>query len=157
MFSPSFYDKSLVRELDDTRNLVVSLMPKPAREVISRYKCAKTRQASVEWRNAAIDTIVAMAMPLALRYEEDRERAACPLCGSMGYSAVSADGFVIPTGLELHLRGRGKARLCPVMKVVLALANEYFEQKFRPVEDEARKTKTEERERRMCTKATIYD
>lgn len=67
------------------------------------------------WQNEVVKTVIASTAPDPSMSNAYEERAACPLCESIGSGAITP-GFSLPNGLEYHLRGTHGAwrTQCPV-------------------------------------------
>jgi hypothetical protein len=110
--------ENLKRELSNVRQDVIELSPAPesAKELLGLQGTyhQKTAEDYSTWKDRVIAAVVELAVPdptLSNPYYGDR--AACPLCKSVGLGAYR-DGFKLPTGLEYHLEGKMNARQCRV-------------------------------------------
>lgn len=122
-------------ELANARWAIIGLMPEAAQRLLEGFLSCSTRQESYLWRDEVVDQIVGLAemIPGAVDTFESR-RAYCPLCRG-GARVVYERGFSVPEGLRRHLIGWGHTRQCDVMKAVMDLAHEHWNEKFRPAED----------------------
>jgi hypothetical protein len=103
-------------ELSNARQDIIKVSPAPMamKALLTRTYKQKTPDDWRVWRSKVIAAIANLAAPdpaLSNRYEK---RAACPLCNSRGKSN-NQNGFRLPDGLEMHLRGSVKGRHCRVI------------------------------------------
>lgn len=121
--------RHLQDELDETRQIVIDLMPEEVQTVLGGYYSCGSSKDTVHWQVTAVAKIIALAkvLPRGLIYDSDR--AYCPLCGD-GTSARHYDGFTVPEGLDRHLFGRGNGERCPVFGVTMRLARDFWHERF---------------------------
>ncbi len=70
----------------------------------------------------------------------NEERAACPLCKSVG-NGPCQDGFKLPGGLEWHLEGYGNAHHCPVTAAAFADTRDSLRDVFEKADQAEREAK----------------
>lgn len=106
--------ENLNRQLSNARQYIIELSPAPdeLKELLSFETTFdhKTHDDYRRWEQEVIAAVIERAVPdpkLSDRYED---RAACPLCGSIG----SNKGFKLPLGLSYHLEGTLSALHCRV-------------------------------------------
>jgi hypothetical protein len=116
----------LKQELYETRSYIIGLMAPEIREKLMSYHGCENWKDLFEWERSVIQFVVERTV-LIPKASDSEKRAHCPLCGSGGNS--SADGYVIPRGLEFHLNDRSE-RSCPVMKAAWHLAHDDLKPKL---------------------------
>jgi hypothetical protein len=128
--------RTLENHLYKARRAVVTLLPKPIRDLAESYYSIGSKEDAHHWENALVDRIIESATTLG--HGEGAyfgPRAYCPLCGS-GSSGPYDRGFALPEGLRRHLTGFGNAGTCDVLSPVLDLARDYWMPRVEKVEAE---------------------
>ena len=123
--------KNLQRELDDARHALIrvacrSLPHDVYSTLINFYQC-KIEQDWWRWENVMVEKVIAIAKP------DPKRRAYCPLCkeGTTQQWGQETCGFLLPLGLEWHLKGRGRMNQCEVIEAAFALSQNYLIPKFK--------------------------
>ena len=126
--------ENLKHELSKARRDVIELSPAPdsLKELLSFETTydQKTGEDYRAWEAEVVAAVIATAVPdpaLSNRYEE---RAACPLCKSVGHGPHK-DGFKLPTGLEYHLKGKMAAHHCRVTAAAFSDAQAQLRERSR--------------------------
>src|SRR6516225_3798624 len=115
MIYPQFpFEEQIVlleKDLNAARSAIIDLMPEALRTLLTDYYLCETRKQHDDWVTAVVEKVIQLAVPLAPPDDSPfgPRRASCPLCGSIGNSFVSAEGFTFPEGLSMHLRGTSNA------------------------------------------------
>lgn len=99
-------------ELYETRRLVLRMVPIELCKALEHYEVPTIH----DWRGFVEPAIIGMASRL-----EGTERAMCPLC-RCGPRVEHGPGFLVPEGLNRHLRGTHRFPRCEVMTVAEELA-----------------------------------
>ena len=153
-FSSEERIKKLEEELWFARTAILEMVPVDV-DFNGYYRC-ENRGETYKWRSDLMKEIISkaeMRTPPEGNYWGEH-RANCPLCGAGGSSFMGAEGYKIPSGLEMHLEGRGNAHQCVVMKAAMALARDYWNKKFSASELAEETAKAEEKTRREKTEIT---
>lgn len=119
------------RELEDARENIIELAPPKFNRLLKgQDRSIKTVDEFGRWEFDLKEAVIAAAESEPV---EDRNNVACPLCRSSGNGAFGRTGFKLPSGLDMHLNGKGRTEKCRVIKAaVSALAHqkrEMFEAK----------------------------
>jgi hypothetical protein len=119
------------RELEDARENIIELAPPKFNRLLKgQDRSIKTVDEFGRWEFDLKEAVIAAAESEPV---EDRNNVACPLCRSRGNGAFGRTGFKLPSGLDMHLNGKGRTEKCRVIKAaVSALAHkkrEMFEAK----------------------------
>lgn len=128
--SPERRIQQLENNLYEARQAIINLMPGPIYEVLTDYIGCKSRQDTYSWKRNITTFLISEAKILSPQegsYFSDR--AYCPLC-SDGTTNYYERGFSVPEGLKRHLSGWGNMAQCSVMKAVLDLANDYWDEEL---------------------------
>ncbi len=126
-------------KLSETRNTVIKLMPDDLKNILSSYEECGSRREIARWLEETADKIVEYAKPSIpgceyLPGQYLPPRSICPLCGR-GADCKYSQGFSLPIGLRRHITGWGtRVSMCPVFKVVEALAYEWDTNEFKQLE-----------------------
>jgi hypothetical protein len=107
----------LEHELEHTRQIVISLAPYQFGRLLYGVEHKfKTESDLWSWHRDVVHTVSRAAK------RDQHGRSPCPLCGSHGNSQDwGNDGWLVPGGLQMHLRGESKAEKCVVLDVALKL------------------------------------
>ena len=138
----------LEKELNAARATIIGLMPEAVRLLLTDYYLCETRAQHCDWETAVVEKVIELAVPPG---PEEGRRARCPLCGSEGNSLVSAEGFTLPEGLSMHLRGKSNATPCPVLEQVFAQAREFL----RPKLEGADRAEREENQKKLDQRRAV--
>ncbi len=151
MFSHNQQTISDLRDdLDQTRQVVISLMSQEIREILRSYTRCESRRDADCWRYDVVGEIIQRAEILPEEISHFSERAYCPLCGE-GSSWQDDHGFSIPEGLRRHLLGNR----CSIFRVALVLARQTWNKNFHAKEEgEARAAHTQKVKRKKSE--TLY-
>jgi len=136
--------KRLKKELSHTRLNLVYLAtqrsPKPfeAHGLLIRSAAKlQTREDWWCWERDALHGVLEIAEVDATGH------ARCPLCGDGvrdDWGSGKERGFSYPTGLEMHLEGKGRASQCLVMRTALERAHDDNTERFNETEITTKKT-----------------
>ena len=114
----------LKNKLWTARQVIVHLMPEPARSILKSYSNCSSSQDVYRWPAEIAEQIIPLAVELpGPAGWGPSSRGNCPLCGN-GSTQGGADGFALPEGLRRHLIGWGRNTRCHVINAAVELANE---------------------------------
>lgn len=129
----------LEKELDESRHAILRLAPDNMQSILQSYYLCKTREDASGWEKEIIKKVIEAAIS---RINDDDEsffgQTPCPLCRRSSTSPYQR-GFLIPTGLQRHLSGRGHAQKCDVMIAALHLARKTWSEMFCVKENQSRR------------------
>lgn len=118
--------RQLQEDLYIAQSVILSLMPKEAKDILTSYNDCASPEATYRW----VDSTAKRVIEIAETIPEDPYRAFCPLCGEGSISSV-VRGFSYPEGLRRHLIGWGdRIHQCSVIQAVNGLARQYWKDKF---------------------------
>lgn len=120
-------NERLKRELDNARDDILELRPRPISDQFRVYRLCKNNHEQMVWWYETIKMIIDSTKPdPEYSNEWTGDRADCPLCGDG--NSWHHNGFSLPEGLKRHLEGSSKARQCAVMKIADEVSRDYLEE-----------------------------
>lgn len=132
------------------------MMPWEARFVLMSYDSCKSRRDSKVWPHTAATKIIELAKILPPTIFDSSARSYCPLCGDSG-SNKHSPGFSVPEGLRRHLLGWSNSQICPVVDIVLRMANEEWDKSFFETEEQEKARIQERKKHETLYKAAPRD